>query len=140
MDRLVWKEEFQIENKEIDLEHQQIFEIYNELVGLTEKQVDAKIVANNLHFLFEFLRRHFRCEDAALMEHGCPRDILRRLHHEHQTLLDEIADSIGWDVPENIYRKSNQTLEILGEWLVRHIDATGAAFGAGKAKTPVEGP
>ena len=122
--KIVWIQEFQTGIEEIDSEHRELFKIFNDLSFLIDRKVEPRIISTNLQYLFGFMKEHFRNEERLLKKIGYSDEELQSHCREHRSVLDQIADSVGWDGPESIYQKGTQTLEIFGEWLTQHIEET----------------
>jgi diguanylate cyclase (GGDEF)-like protein/hemerythrin-like metal-binding protein/PAS domain S-box-containing protein len=115
-----WSAQFATGLSDVDIQHQRLFEIINELGGLQHQQATAEQLRSSLADLFDYTSYHFQHE-ADLMQRYPVGEKLRRTHLKaHQAFIDrlvsarELASNCPGDVIESL-------LAFLVKWLVHHV-------------------
>lgn len=80
-----WNDDWQSENNEIDQQHQQLINIANRLVNLSQNGANEKELMHQLDELLDYIRYHFDSEENLLTKFGYPEVLLHA--QEHQRLL-----------------------------------------------------
>jgi diguanylate cyclase (GGDEF)-like protein/hemerythrin-like metal-binding protein len=88
---LVWGEQFHTGQSNIDKEHAEIFRLANEVVLLHE-DAPLEVSIERLDALLSHLALHFRTEESALFDLGCPEHEVRAHAGEHQGLITQAID------------------------------------------------
>ena len=99
-----WDDKFSIHNDEIDVQHKKLFDIAHRAGLLISKQVDGNEIKKILVELFEYMKVHFRDEEAYMASIGYPG--LERQSAMHQQIIQDIKQKLAI---------------ITEEWLINHI-------------------
>lgn len=112
---LEWDEQYSVHNEQIDKQHQQLFHIAKQAAILIHKQVDSKEIKAILVQLFDYMKFHFRDEEAYMERIGYPQLLAHR--EIHRAMIERVTDLI-----QNIKYDFKQKLAIITrDWLVEHI-------------------
>ena len=89
---VTWSEEFSVNVKEIDTQHQKLLELVNNLHASVEACIDKQVLEGMLIELVEFTRMHFSTEERFMREHGFPDSATHT--NEHRLLLEFHEDDV----------------------------------------------
>jgi hemerythrin-like metal-binding protein len=118
MDLVVWKPEYSVGVKEIDLQHRRLVQMIRVLQESIRDNFDSPAVGRTLRELVQYTRTHFRDEEALMEKIGYAD--LNRHREAHRKLVGEIVTIL-----EGL--KAGQTytgvdlIAFLRHWLVDHI-------------------
>ncbi len=115
---VTWSEEYSINVKEIDIQHQKILELVNTLHSSVEASLDKKELEKLLIKLVEFTRIHFSTEEQFMKEYDYPD--LDKHHKEHRILLQHLDDLVA-SVSSGKYPTFNSDYDVSSDWAVMHI-------------------
>ena len=115
---LEWSDQFSVDNKDLDLQHQQLFSLINELVQLEFGNSQKNRIKSALDSLMDYARRHFEDEEKILLECEYPEFI------EHKNEHEEFRKVITRNYDE--FLKGNEsilekTITYLTGWIIYHI-------------------
>jgi hemerythrin-like metal-binding protein len=113
-----WNREYSVGIQSIDLQHQKLFEMINELYNAMRAGNVAQVVPAILKRLETYCREHFAHEENMMLRAEYP-DYSRH-KHEHAKLLER-ALTLGNDFNESRVVRSLTLLTLLKEWTQRHI-------------------
>jgi hemerythrin-like metal-binding protein len=113
-----WKESFNTNIPEIDIQHQQIFRVFNLLYDAVQTSKDYNSVKNLLNDMNEYATLHFHTEEKIMGLFGYAG--LDSQIKEHKYYMEEMA---------HLSRVSNDKdasacislLQFLNDWLLNHI-------------------
>lgn len=110
-----WDDQYSVHNGHIDKQHQQLFKLAKQAAILIHKQVDSNEIKAILMELFDYMKFHFRDEEAYMEKIGYPN---LPAHREiHKDMIERVTDLI-----QNIKYDFKQKLAIITrDWLVEHI-------------------
>ena len=110
-----WDDQYSVHNGHIDKQHQQLFKLAKQAAILIHKQVDSNEIKAILMELFDYMKFHFRDEEAYMEKIGYPN---LSAHIEiHKDMIERVTDLI-----QNIKYDFKQKLAIIArDWLVEHI-------------------
>lgn len=115
---MVWKPEYAIGDKRVDEQHLRLFELYNQLCGVTPESVDHTRL---LHELYSYAVFHFAEEEALMHTAGYPSVEVEAHTRSHRAFFNTLE------------RLRTQSLEtafgFFREWLVHHILTEDRAIG-----------
>lgn len=113
-----WKREYSVNVQSIDSQHQQLFEIINELYNAMRAGNVAEVVPAILRRLVDYCRTHFADEENLMLRAKYP-DYLRH-KTEHDKLAQEVL-RMESEFNEDKVIRSLTLLTILKEWIQTHI-------------------
>jgi len=114
-----WSNEYSVRNQGIDHQHQQLFNIINELYDAVQAEKGATVVGNTIQSLIDYTRDHFAAEEQLMQAKGYPDYVAHKAIHD--ALLAQVAD---FDLR---YRNGETAVVedilpfLLGDWLMNHI-------------------
>lgn len=117
--RIVWKEEYSVGFKPIDVQHQMLIDILNEVHEATQAQVFARPKMDRLlNLLLLYVETHFEYEEKlmrfaeypGLREHAMA-------HRDMELRIKGFSVSYGNDMAD----RYQIILKILERWLITHI-------------------
>lgn len=127
MSRFVWKEEYLTGNKQIDYQHQAIFNTANDLddvLKLTEKEMLSKEkllirIQVALDACVNYAHYHFRTEEQIMADLKYPEFAYHKLMHdkirEQLAKVEQRFETDGVAVTEDLFN-------FFIEWLIKHIE------------------
>lgn len=127
MSEFVWHDHYLIGNQKVDLQHQQLFNLANNLVQ-SKNQND---LAENAMLMYRHVREHFQAEEAFMKDCGYPH--YQQHSATHNVMLDKLVD-----VSDKINRhewKQHDVLKFMQEWIA-HILEEDSAINAYCSKQP----
>lgn len=113
-----WKSEHSVNVWSIDLQHQKLFEIFNELYDAMRAGNVAQVVPAILKRLVAYCHTHFADEESLMLEAGYPNYLRHKT--EHDKLAREVL-TMESEFNENKVIRSLTLLTLLKEWLQTHI-------------------
>jgi hemerythrin-like metal-binding protein len=127
MPTVTWSEEFNVNVKIIDEQHQQMLDIVNSLHSAVEARADKTILEKLLTDLFEHTRTHFSTEDELMKAHNYPG--YEKHLHEHQVLLQHLDNLLtGFTGGKNPVFHSDY--DVSSDWVLIHIFKSDKDLGA----------
>ncbi len=115
---IVWKDEHSINVKEIDIQHQKILELVNELHTSVEASVDKQDLEGLLTKLVEYTHKHFSDEEQLMKQHNYPN--LTKHHKEHRILLQHL-DHLVSAVSNGKHPTFRSDYDVSSDWAMLHI-------------------
>jgi hemerythrin-like metal-binding protein len=113
-----WSEEFSVNVKLIDNQHQQMLDIVNGLHTAVEASADKEILNKLLIDLYAHTRAHFSTEEELMKTHNYPG--FEQHLHEHQVLLQQLDNLVtGISSGKNPILRSDY--DISSDWVLIHI-------------------
>jgi hemerythrin-like metal-binding domain len=116
------KEEYLIGVKEIDEEHERLFQIAQEAYEVLKDEFVADKfdhIAAILQRLKEYTVQHFADEEAYMMRIGYKKLLSHKV--EHMEFIEKLEGYDLENIDENQEAALVSILEFLGDWLVNHI-------------------
>ena len=111
----VWSDDYSVQNALIDEQHKKLFDIAAIADKMISKQTDPVEIKKVLVALFDYMKTHFRDEEAYMDSIGYPK--LQEHREYHQGIIAEMVALI-----KNIKYDFKQKLAIITEqWLLKHI-------------------
>lgn len=122
---IAWNDEYSVDIREIDDQHQVIVELINRLYGALATRARHTVVEEILDELVRYTRIHFAVEECLLRVFGYPG------YEEHKAIHDRIVERV--QIYQNQYRGGcrqigMELLYFLKDWLVDHIREEDRAY------------
>lgn len=121
MSEFIWRQHYRIGNQKVDQQHQQLFDLANQLVQ-SKNQAD---LAENANQLYRHVRDHFQFEEAFMKKYRYP-DYLKHAD-THKLMLNKLVD-VSKKIDRHEWRQQD-VLVFMREW-ISHILDEDAAFNA----------
>lgn len=115
---VTWSEEFSVNVKEIDAEHQQMLKLVNNLHAAVEDRIDKNTLQDLLVELVSFTHAHFSAEERLMKEHAYPEFVEH--HKEHRILLRHMQDLVA-AVSSGKYPTFYSDYDVSSDWALSHI-------------------
>lgn len=115
---LHWEQHYCIGHSVIDLQHAQLFSLYNALLASFIDNSNGAESTQALHQLIDYCEQHFADEERLMREHQYP-DL-----EEHQRSHQKLAQHIGQLITEQQqagYTLSYQVVGFLRKWIIHHV-------------------
>jgi len=118
MDKMNWTTELSIGNKNIDEDHRQLIEIYNDLVDFITMNQSREEFAVILSKMTDYTLKHFKKEIAYMEEFKYPKVEEHRQYHKDYTYKVAMynVDLLGSNPPD-----PQEIIEFLEKWWRNHI-------------------
>jgi len=117
---LVWKDEYNTGEPEVDKQHQILFQYLADLETHMKEGIDAQYIGLLLNNLGIFTRSHFCYEEICMRRFKCP--VAAKNKEQHEKLLDAFTQHVRRFEIEGISDDLVQKLhDFLKNWLINHI-------------------
>jgi hemerythrin len=123
MQPIVWTTEYELGLEEIDNQHRAIVDKINALSAGHGKAGNESAALLLLEELSNYVRHHFKTEEALMAHAGCDRDFEVRHRGEHAYYRGVLRDFTN-DYIDGRGRITTSFLEYLVHWLLHHIVST----------------
>ncbi|MUM77669.1 bacteriohemerythrin [Pseudodesulfovibrio sp. F-1] len=125
--QILWNEEDSVGVPSIDAQHKELVAITNRLFLSIVKDDASAAVLGILAELTRYAEQHFAHEEALLVEHGYPGDLLKPHIAEHESLTAQVHDFL---------RRASQDTDILDlevydflrDWMTKHLQRTDRTY------------
>lgn len=114
-----WKQEYHTGNRQVDQQHQQIFEIVNALHDALATGKNLYILQELLGYLANHTIEHFQTEEALMMAVNYPDYDRHKQIHDH--LLAKVDNLLLKFCDRNTAVLTTEITQFLAEWLAHHI-------------------
>lgn len=118
MAAFTWSDEHKINVEEIDIQHQRILELVNNLHSSVEACIEKKELERVLIELVEYTHMHFSTEELLMKKNDYPE--LKKHHKEHQILLQHL-DHLVAAVSSGKYPTFYSDYDVSTDWAMVHI-------------------
>lgn len=112
-----WDESYSVDNKMIDAQHKQLFELAKKAYLMVNRPVTKEEIKDVLREFFEYMRDHFSDEEKYMYSIGYPK--IEEHKKLHRQIIFELSEAI------KTIRSPNDLKEKIGiiakEWLLQHI-------------------
>jgi hemerythrin-like metal-binding protein len=116
---LSWNAQFSVGVPEIDVQHQRIVALINELYDAIESGESEAAVNRTLHALVDYTQTHFLFEERLMREAGYP-DYADHVAM-HEGLVLKVADLAEMNRQDGSVKLGNVLIGFLYDWLTHHI-------------------
>lgn len=114
MSEFIWQQHYLIGNQRVDQQHQQLFDLANQLVQ-SKNQAD---LAENAADLYQHVKEHFECEEAFMMAYDYPGFGTHAA--THALMLDKLAD-VRAKIDKHEW-KTQDVLVFMRQWISHILD------------------
>jgi hemerythrin-like metal-binding protein len=113
-----WKDEFSVGVPDVDLEHQQLIALINDLHATLSAENPDFGVMDFLGEIYAHVSAHFALEEKIMREHRY--DQFGDHKEDHERLLDELRDIMD-DYEENAYFNDAEFAGHVERWFTEHF-------------------
>ncbi len=121
--RLIWTPELVTGVRQIDLQHQELIDLINELDAAHESGLDDLALADVLSRLTSYVLFHFGTEEGLMAKVAVSSQSAKDHLNEHRQFAEKVA-RMKAEVGEDSTQTVAQLLEYLTSWLREHIMKT----------------
>jgi hemerythrin len=120
-----WKQEYSVNIREIDQQHQKLVGMLNELHEAMGKGEGREVLGRVLKDLANYTKTHFATEERLMKAHGYPDYESHKMKHEKMTeaVLQNIAKFEAREMTSLI-----GVFQFLKDWLKKHIMQTDMGY------------
>jgi len=118
LEKIYWEDVFSIGNSEMDLEHQRLLEIYNELIILIQNNKNRTAFAEILSKMTDYSLFHFKDEEEYMQKIKYPR--YKEHKQIHKEFIIEVA-TFNTNLLSNTPPTPEEILLFIKEWWMNHI-------------------
>lgn len=116
---LEWDEKYSVKVKELDTQHQILFDVINEMSEVVERGRDYLLIAGILDSMDLYTKAHFLLEEKYMQDHNYPDFDEHKKQHQHfidsiERFKKDLQDVDFMDIPKDVAR-------FLKTWLTSHI-------------------
>ena len=116
--QIIWGPEYAVGIREIDSQHQTLFEIYNDLYQALDGDAAQEVTTTTLDRLLNYTDFHFKTEERLMVEHAYP---MSSAHTAEHYVLIERAKLLQHRMHSGDPIVAKDTLDFLRRWLINHI-------------------
>jgi hemerythrin-like metal-binding protein len=114
-----WDDSYSVEVNQMDNHHMRLFDLMNETYFALERNESRDAVRKILDELYDYTDYHFAEEEQMMLKIGYDKfDMHKELHTKFLAQIKSAIDGID---TVNLKVFKDETLEILGDWLFKHI-------------------
>lgn len=124
---VTWCDEYNVNVREIDMQHQKLLELVNNLHFSVESRIDKNDLENLLVELVDFTRVHFSTEEQLMKKYDYPE--FESHHKEHRILLKHMNDLVAV-VSGGEYPTFYSDYDVSSDWALVHISEHDKGLGA----------
>ena len=117
MEIIQWSESISVNNYEIDNQHKNLIHLTNNLILNSNAKVNSEIIGETLTKLYQYIKEHFKDEEALLAKLNYPK--LEEHKKEHRKFVLKIAGFCK-DVFERKSTVTEEMINFLVFWLLNH--------------------
>ncbi|MFC1760498.1 bacteriohemerythrin [Planctomycetota bacterium] len=129
MAQLQWNDNLSVGIEQIDDQHRQWIEYYNNAAQAVAAHQDQTLVAKTLGFLIDYTEVHFSTEEKQMVECDYPERSTHKVKHDE--LRNTLANLTRDYEEEGVHRELASAIDtFLGNWLIQHIQDVDKKFGA----------
>ena len=123
---LEWRDEFTVNNDEIDQQHRELVDLLNSLHEQMKGKRLNEVMGPMLDRVIDHTRRHFATEEDAMLDDAYPAYEAHR--NAHRALIQQVEKLKARYTAGNMIL-SNEILDFLKEWLVGHMKDADTDYG-----------
>ena len=124
---LVWKDEYSVGVKSLDLDHQKLLTLLNQFNTAYEYAMSEEFERQALKELTDYTQYHFDREEKLMEENEYPD--LEAHKAQHQIMINEI-NRLEKKYGEQGHDAFEEVSEFLKNWLIKHINGTDKQYTA----------
>ena len=121
MSLIQWKDDYSVNVKEIDAQHQQLVNMVNQLHAAMREGKANQVLQDLLKKLIDYTGYHFSTEEKLMQTYNYPGYIYHK--KEHDDLTKKVLE-FQQKYQQNSTGLGVQMMEFLKSWLVDHIQGT----------------
>lgn len=113
MSEFIWQDDYLLDNKQVDQQHKQLFDLANQLVKSSRKED----LIDNAMQLYKHVREHFQAEEALMKQHSYP------AYAEHVQAHNQLLNNLV-EISDHIHQGKWQHEEVrlfMRGWVLVHI-------------------
>lgn len=122
----IWKESFNTNIPEIDVQHQHIFTVLNRLYDAAQPPVDNDAVKQSLHEMNEYVKYHFTTEEELMAKYGYSGLEAQKKQHEY---YEKQMIQFSRSIEEENALEGKSILQFMKDWFLDHILLDDLKFG-----------
>ncbi len=123
--KIDWEEKYSVCVEEIDAHQKKMFELFNQLIDMKKAAEDVKDCVNLITEINEYSKLYFSTEEKYLKKKGYPDcNTHARAHRQ----FAKISIGLRREISENEAILSDEMIEELRNWLIRHILTADAMY------------
>jgi len=119
MSRVVWESRYEVNVREIDDQHRQLFALLNRLNEAIEKGEAAAVLHSTLESLLNYTKWHFSAEQLYMETYQYPDTAAHR--KQHQRMIEKVNSSQKEYAGGNILFLCADLSHFVEEWIKGHI-------------------
>ncbi|MCL5004743.1 MAG: bacteriohemerythrin [Patescibacteria group bacterium] len=118
MPLLTWNDAYSVGVKEIDTQHQKIFELINQLYNAIVNSREKQIINSVINDLIDYANYHFSTEESYFAKFHYPdKDLHEQKHLEYRKKVNEFKENSA----QNNEALSQEVLTFLEKWWTNHV-------------------
>lgn len=117
---IVFTDDLKTNVLKIDMQHQELFKITNQLLDACKEGKGTEVVANVINFLENYVKTHFATEERFMLEFNYPEYNFHKIQHEHFIKkTQDLKSAFEKDGPSLSFTINVSSTVV--NWLVNHI-------------------
>src|ERR1044072_3904131 len=121
-----WNNSFSVQNADMDMQHQQLFGLLNQLHDAMGHGKGREILPVIFEELIQYTKNHFASEELLMQKHNYPGLVMHK--GQHEDLIVQVS-SLQKQFLAGDFSASMQTRDFLKQWLIEHIQRSDQKYG-----------
>lgn len=124
---VLWDNSFSVNVREIDEQHEKLFDLINSLYDAMKKGLGKEILPKIIDELFHYVEKHFSTEEKYFDRFNYPESESHKI--EHYNFLKKVSE-FKKSYEEGQIGLTIDIITFLQEWLIRHIKVVDKKYSA----------
>jgi hemerythrin-like metal-binding protein len=128
MSRIEWDNSLSVNNIEIDNQHKQWIEIYNQMhESMISGESSIETTSKILEAMYEYAKHHFSYEEEYMRKIDYPDVVAHRRNHKD---FESLIYSYNRDIQEGKIVLNTKIIKLIRNWLLEHITVEDKKYAA----------
>lgn len=127
IERFPWKEEFSVGVREIDMQHQKLVTMINDLFNAMIEKKGQEVLSKIVDGMIDYARTHFATEEAYMLKYHYTGYVAQKA--EHDKFVAKAVD-LQKRLNDKTLVLSLEVINFLKDWLTNHILVSDKKYGS----------
>jgi hemerythrin len=118
MEKVFWRDEYNVGVEQLDRQHRHMFEIIDKLNTCPSQSPNSELVSQTLKEMFDYAKEHFAAEEELMQKYAYPE--IESQKKQHAYFLKTASELSSYPVKEK-EESINEIAEFLNVWWIIHI-------------------
>jgi len=121
-----WNNSFSVQNADMDMQHQQLFGLLNQLHDAMSHGKGREVLPEVFEELIQYTKSHFASEELLMQKYNYPGLVIHK--GQHEDLIVQVS-KLQKQFLAGDFSASMQTRDFLKQWLIEHIKRSDQKYG-----------